>query len=221
MGRVVNILGMGPSAASFNADRMPGEVWGLNYAYLFTDKLDRLFMLHWWKDFVQCATKTKRRSKYFLEEIQNNVGEMWTYRKLQVAIANTDLPVIPGRDVDMLVAEDRLLQFDSQEEQDQYTLLVDSQTVDANEMVRRFGNEYFTCSLPYLIGQAVVEGVDCINLFGIDIWDFGGNADYSAQMRCVNAWIHWAIAQGTMVNVPWLSLIKASDRIFIKNGHGK
>lgn len=214
--RTVNIVGMGPSAASFNAENMAGEVWGLNYAYLFAPYLDRLFMLHRWEDFMRCAHKPTRRSKYFLEEIQNNIGEIWTYRKLQVAVANKDLPIVPGRDVDMAYQEDGELEWNSEEEKAQYTMLIDSKTVDANAMVTQFGNSYFTCTLPYVIGQAVIEGVSCINLFGIDLWDFRGTTEYGAQAPCVNAWIQWAISRGVTITIPWLNMVKASDRIFKK-----
>ena len=74
----------------------------------------------------------------------------------------------------------------------------------------------FTCSLPYVIGQAIIEEVDEINLYGIEIWDYGGNNKYSGQIPCVTAILNMAIARGIRVNIPWQIAMKMQDRLFIK-----
>ena len=216
--RTVNILGMGPCGASFSPKITAGEVWGINYAYLNTEYLDRLFMFHPWDQFVKDAYKPERRHKYFLKEIQDNVGEVWTVDKLQVVIPNNELPITAedAREYSLSVANKDVYKDQPKEFKDQMSLLIDSKQIDVGELILLFGSDYFTCSMPYLIGQAILEGVTHINLFGVEVWDYHCTGKFADQANCINAWLHFARARGIQVMIPWISAMKHSDRMFIK-----
>jgi hypothetical protein len=216
--RTVNIIGMGPCAAHFDPHKTPGETWGINYAYLSVDYLDRLFMFHPWEQFVFDAQKPERRHKFYLQEIQNNIGQIWTIEKLQVALPNNELPIYAeeGRTYSTYAENSDVWKTLSQEQRDSMTLLIDSNTINVGDLIMLFGADYFTCSLPYLIGQAILEGVTHLNLFGIEVWDYHETGNYGSQAKCINAWLHFARAKGVQVMIPWISAMKFSDRIFQK-----
>lgn len=216
MSKLVNIVGMGPSGLSLRDQLLPdGEIWGINYAYIYTP-LNRLFVVHDWKQFAACAQKPGRRYKRWIDMIYSGeIGEVWTVKPLDVATNISNLPPAPDKEIDFVSTHDEPYTDDELKENN-LERLFQSKKINVNEICKIMQSHYFTCTLQYLIGQAMVENFECINLWGVEIWAYGGDNQYGGQIPGVNAFLRAATARGIQVCMPWAEAMKISDRIFVK-----
>jgi len=213
--REINIIGMGPSALSLKNQELHGEIWGLNYAYLYRRRLDRLFVLHRWDQFMTCAQKEGRTGDHWLKAMtEGRIHQLWTFFPTDIAIPISDYPPDMKQEQAVVFTHDPkgIGNYKNQN----LRKIAKSHVIDVKKIIKITQCDHLSCSLPYVIGQAIVEKVDKINLYGIEIWAWNGQNTYGGQIPSVNAMLRTAVARNIQVFMPWAEAMKINDKIFVK-----
>lgn len=70
---------------------------------------------------------------------------------------------------------------------------------------------YFTSSIAYALCYAILEKVDRIRLYGLEIWTGSDANEYNYQRPCLEFWIAFAIGKGIKIEVPYLLMQNISN----------
>lgn len=82
------------------------------------------------------------------------------------------------------------------------------------EIIKVFGR-YFTNSIAWMIAHAMVEGVDEIGLFGVDM---AQDTEYRYQRPCCEYYIGLAVGRGITVHIPPQSDLLKSQKLYAMDG---
>jgi hypothetical protein len=83
-----------------------------------------------------------------------------------------------------------------------------SEKFPLDQVLERFGIEYFTSSSPYLIAHALMEGYGRIILWGM--YKQNDSLEYLPHVPCINFWVGMAAGMGVHISMePGMSIAKA------------
>ena len=191
--RAVKICGMGGSAIdAFNDDGY--EVWGLNNAYAY-GKCDRLFIVD---SFAEIAAL----SPYY------NIPWWDAVKDSQII---TKVPLEFGE----INGVTRFSHKIGELEKCGSTIVKRSEVFNMEATLEYKRTIDLQCTLAYAIAQAIMEKVDKIELWGVEIWEFGATGFYGCQVQNINSWLDIALARGIKITIPYqiLSKIMSTKRI--------
>jgi hypothetical protein len=80
-----------------------------------------------------------------------------------------------------------------------------------NDAIKLASGGFFTSTIAYALCYAILEKVDRIRLYGLEIWAGSDANEYCYQRPCIDFWIAFAIARGIKVEVPYLLLQNISN----------
>lgn len=178
--RIVNVIGMGQ-----NARWLPdyGERWGINHAYMFTEKLDKWFIMDGVKAMYDTA-KTVGKSMMDVLEFAKT----------------PDMEVISAYP-EVIQAGGEIIKTATPYPIKEVTGLIPG----------AFINSTVVEIIAYALVQEELgfQKVDQVNLYGIELWAGSDKDEHSYQKDAINFWIAFAYGRGVQINIPaWLLFAK-------------
>ena len=168
----VAIVGFSEKTMKYCLTSNAEELWTLNHAFIVKNfpRVTRLFELH-------------KKYWYLRKEVPRSVAYgKWLKEKqpfpIYMQYKHKEIPSSVKYPLDKVIA-DCLSNFVEQDE-------------DRNETIRK----YFTSSVAYMMGLAILEKFDVIEIYGIDMEN---NTEYSYQRPCFEFWIGLALGRGIKV----------------------
>lgn len=174
--RIVNVIGMGQ-----NARWLPdyGERWGINHAYIHTDKMDKWFIMDGVKAMYETAPTVGKNVKDIINfardfemEIISAFPEVITYQNHNIRTL-TPYPIdkvmglIPGAFINSSIVE--ILAYACVQE------------------------------------ELGFRKVDLINLYGIELWSSSLKDEHNYQKQAIDFWIAFCYGRGIQINIPaWI-----------------
>jgi hypothetical protein len=179
--RVINIIGLGKSAKNVPDT---GENWGINYAYKFKHRLDKLF---YFDNLFDGGDKQIEPTNYNVNEYlsENPTVEIIGKVESQIKTINQD--------------------------NNEVKLLANVKQFPLNDALDLAPGMYFTSTIAYIIAYAILQKVDRIRLYGFEIWSGSDSNEYTVQKACVNFWLAFAMGRGIKVEIPWYLLLTADN----------
>lgn len=150
-----------------------GENWVLNVAYKKCKKVDKMFFMDDFKDIMN-----------------DDVTIMPEYTFKDFLKDNPNAEVI-GKFAQQIV-DDKALNV----------VLGNIKEYPINEATRLVGGIFFTSTIAYTIAYAIMEKVDRIRLYGMEIYSGSDANEYTYQAPCVDFWLAFAQGRGIKVEVP-------------------
>ena len=92
----------------------------------------------------------------------------------------------------------------------QNTPYIDRDSYPLQEIIDRFGTDYFTSTVAYALAWAINQRYDTIDLYGVPMEH---HTEYHAQKPCVEFWVGVAKGAGITVNIhdEYTTLLKSDD----------
>lgn len=181
MERVVNIVGMGRGSLDIPDT---GENWGINYSYIY-GKMDKLFFMDSYQTIREHENPIESKKAFgitFSEALDKY----------------PDMELISSNSADSFVFND------------EGEILKDSQgkprvikAYPLDDAVRLNGGIFFTSTMAYVIAYAILQKVDRIRLYGMEVWSGAEANEYQHQRPCLDHWLSFARGKGIKVEVPW------------------
>lgn len=172
MGKSVAIVGFSQKTFAPVLESKADELWSMNHAYIIKDfpKMTRMFEIH-------------HKYWYLRKEVPKSVAyNEWMNQQHDFPIYMQDVtPEVPSS---VKYPLDEIIE-------DCLTGLV-HQDADKNETIRK----YFTSTFAYMMGLAVYEKFDRIEVYGVDMEN---NTEYGYQKPCGEFWIGLALGRGIKV----------------------
>jgi hypothetical protein len=188
--RIVNLIGMAPGAASHHS--LVGENWGVNHAWIWQEKLDKLFMIDGLECMASDVDTLKLNRDEWVKYIRGFKGEMFSYNEeyMYADTAKTDL-------------------------------ICKTQAIP-HEFLRSQSGTHFNSSISWMLAYAAFQEelgfqkVHTVNLFGIELWISHDGQEYSDQASCANYWIAYLNGKGIQVNIPFYMVLamKNSNNLY-------
>ena len=132
----VIILGFGPGFEEYPRD-YEGEIWGLNMAAVYCDRLDRLFMAD------RIEEKTSIRDGFYKIGDKKIPIDLEKYKQI---IINRDIPFVSCHP---------------------YPEIPKYEAYPLKEIVESFGSDYFANCIAYMIAYAIYKEVKEIEIWGV------------------------------------------------------
>ena len=181
MERVVNIIGLGRSGKNIPDT---GENWGINYAYKFKHRLDKLF---YFDNLFDGGDK-------LIPPVDYNVNEYLA--------ENPNVEIISKIDSQVKIIDDKT---------NTVKVVANIKRYPLDEAIELVPGMYFTSTIAYVIAYAILQKVDRIRLYGFEIWSGSDSNEYQKQRPCVNFWLAYAMGRGIKVEAPWYLLLTADN----------
>lgn len=89
--------------------------------------------------------------------------------------------------------------------------LADIKGYPLNEAIGLANGGFFTSTIAYTICYAILEKVDRIRLYGMEVWSGSDANEYLYQRPCLDFWIAFAMGRGIKVEVPYLLMQTVSN----------
>jgi hypothetical protein len=80
-----------------------------------------------------------------------------------------------------------------------------------NDVLKLAPGAYFTSSIAYAICLAILEKVDRIRLYGLELWAGSDVNEYTVQAPCVEFWLAFAMGRGIKVEIPYYLMHTAKN----------
>lgn len=191
--KVVNIIGMGPSAIhGFNG---LGPTWGINHSYIY-GKLDRVFIMHDFQHFLNEAMIAPRNKVDWYDGII--ASEIVTNRPFCIC-SNANGDIVGSH-------------YPEKVEKYGGKIMKMSTVFDLNATAELMGTIDIQETLGYAIAQAILDGYDMIMLWGVEVWCPYDKAIYGRQIQNVNDWCRVALCKGIRVVVPFQIIPKIMNK---------
>ena len=183
MERVVNIIGMGKTCYTVPDT---GENWGINVAYKFVKKMDKVFFFD---DFAEIDKDDK-------------IYPPKDYGIVDMVKANPGVEIIS--------------RYDAPLQNTKGEILAQIKAFPINDALSLAPGCYFTSTVAYLITYAILEKVDRIRLYGIEMWSGSDANEYVYQRPCVEFWLAFALGRGIKVEMPYylLHTVTANQNLY-------
>jgi hypothetical protein len=184
--RIVNIIGMAPGAQTHHS--LIGENWGVNHAWMWQNKLDKLFMIDGLEDTASSLTALGLSEKEWLKYLADFKGDKFSFRK-ELMYADTA----------------------------QTKLLCETEAIP-HEFLRSKAGTHFNSSISWILAYAAFQEelgfkkIHTINLFGIELWISHDGQEYSYQANCANYWIAFLNGKGIQVNIPFYLMLSILNK---------
>lgn len=193
--KVVNIiaLGWGGNDAPFN----DGDRWGINCSYVY-GKMDRVLWMH--------RPEMLGASLRLGKDTESISGVLKRYPDMEiVALNNMNIEEDPD--------DPKKLIFNLDMSKQQGKLIKRTKAYPIAEYLKMMGTVYAVSSLMYAVGLAIIEGYDRIRLYGVECFSRIDNWEYSFESTSLSHMIFLAIGKGIKVEVPFQTLITASNGV--------
>lgn len=80
-----------------------------------------------------------------------------------------------------------------------------------NDVLFLSNSIFFTSTIAYTLCYAILQKVDRIRLYGLELWAGSDANEYHYQRPCVDFWIAFAMGRGIKIDVPYMLMQQISN----------
>jgi hypothetical protein len=192
MEKVVNIIGMGPGAIDAPWKNETDHFWGINNAYIY-GRLDIIFMMHTPEDTIR-SSFVDGRERIPLDEVFIKYPDM-------VAVSLDKIIFLKNLTTNKY-AHAPFENLDKLKKDKNYKILFITERYPIEKATALSGTVDYSCSAPYLIAMAILQGYERIRLYGFEVWS-RANKEYTDEAPCIERWISLARGHGIKTDCPF------------------
>jgi hypothetical protein len=196
--RVVNIIGMGYSA--MRAPYGQGERWGVNCAYHY-GPMDRSFWLHK-AELIPQSLRMSRADSITISQVFEMFPDMEIYT-LDAFSFEKNPEQIPGQ-------PDLIINQNIKEPIGEVLKVTTAYPIQEYDMLMRC--HYGTSTIMYMIGLAIIMQFQRIRLYGLEVFSGVSASEYHFEKQGIEHLIFMAEGRGITVEIPFCSLVTASNK---------